>query len=476
VPRERTENISLPQPARDADGQGSLRAMLRRLVERAHAASEPVERLLRDPLAPVIALCIILVLSLGARLVDLKQPCSSPCKTPGSHTLIFDEDYYVNAARVIDHINPPEGSPYHNAPFGDDPNAEHPQLAKLVIAAGIKVFGDGPFGWRIGSILFSLIALAALYALVLAAGGTRWVAVGAVAIAAVDNLMLVQGRIATLDIYAVAMMIIAATLYLRRRPILAGVALGIGACMKEVALYLLLALIILEALRVLRAWWTTEGREGMVKEYVRPLGIMVGVSLVSSLLILWLLDVLVPAYDPGTHAIYGGSPFTHFFHMYHFALLLKLEAGKPGISSTPWEWLLNEKAIPYAKTAVNSVANGQIVASHNIYFFQGEINPFIIFLVVPAACACVAIWWRGADTLALVGVAWCAGTFLPSAAEYVISNRVDYLYYMLVVMPGIYLVLVRVFADRRMPRSAVFGWAVMLLYGFADLFPIRTLL
>jgi hypothetical protein len=86
------------------------------------------------------------------------------------------------------------------------------------------------------------------------------------------------------------------------------------------------------------------------------------------------------------------------------------------------------------------------------------------------------MWWRRADTLALVGVAWCAGTFLPSAAEYVISNRVDYLYYMLVVMPGIYLVLVRVFADRRMPRSATFGWAIMLIYGFADLFPIRTLL
>jgi predicted membrane-bound dolichyl-phosphate-mannose-protein mannosyltransferase len=431
---------------------------------------------LTDPMAPLIALGVILVLSLGARVVDLNQPCSSPCATPGSHTLIFDEDYYVNAARVIDHINPPAGAPYHNAPYGDDPNAEHPQLAKLVIAAGIKIFGDGPFGWRVGSILFSLIALAALYALVRAAGGSGWLAAGAAAVGALDNLMLVQGRIGTLDIYAVAMMIISATLYLRRRPILAGVALGVGACMKEVALYLLVALIIFEALRVLRAWWTTEDKDGIVREYIRPLGIMVGASVVSSLLILWLLDVLVPAYDPGTHAVYGGSPFTHFFHMYHFALLLKLEAGKPGIASTPWEWLLNEKAIPYAKTAVNSVANGQIVASHNVYFFQGEINPFIIFLVIPAVCACAAMWWRRADTLALVGVAWCAGTFLPSLAENVISNRVDYLYYMLVVMPGVYIVLARVFADRRMPRSATVGWAVMLIYGFADLFPIRTLL
>ncbi len=218
-----------------------------------------------------------------------------------------------------------------------------------------------------------------------------------------------------------------------------------------------------------------EGR-AILREYLRPLAIVVGASIVSSLLVLWLLDVLVPAYDTGTHIEYAGSPFTHFFHMYHYALLLKAETGKPGISSTPWEWLLNEKAIPYAKTAVNSVSNGKIVASHAEFFFQGLMNPFIIFLAVPAVCACVAIWWRGGDLIALIGVAWCAGTFLPSVAESVISNRVNYLYYMTIVMPGIYLVLARVFGDRRMSRAAVFGWAVMLVYGFADLYPIRTLL
>ena len=310
----------------------------------------------------------------------------------------------------------------------------------------------------------------------LAAGGSRWLATGAAGIGALDNLLLVHGRIATLDVYVMAMMIIAAALYLRRHPILAGVALGIGACMKEVALYLLVVFIIFEGLRMLRAWWYSDNERSLVREYVRPLAVVIGCSIVSSLLVLWLLDVLVPAYDTGTHIEYAGSPFTHFFHMYHYALLLKAETGKPGISSTPWEWLLNEKAIPYARTAVNSIANGKVVASYATLFFQGLINPFIIFLAVPAAFACGAIWWRGADTVALIGLAWCLGTFLPSAAESVISNRVNYLYYMLIVMPGIYLVLARVFGDRRMPRSAVFGWVVMLIYGFGDLYPIRTLL
>ena len=95
-------------------------------------------------------------------LCHIGSPCSSPCKTGADHGLIFDEAYYVNAARVIDGIHPPPGVSYADAPLHKDPNAEHPQLAKLIIAGGIKVFGDNPWGWRLGSVLFGMIALIAL--------------------------------------------------------------------------------------------------------------------------------------------------------------------------------------------------------------------------------------------------------------------------------------------------------------------------
>jgi dolichyl-phosphate-mannose-protein mannosyltransferase len=424
----------------------------------------------------VIALCLILVASLALRVIDLKQPCTSPCATPASHTLIFDEAYYVNAARVIDHINPPPGSNYHNAPLGKDPNAEHPQLAKLIIAAGIKLFGDNPTGWRIGSVLFGLIALAALYALVRAAGGSGWLATGTVGVASLDNLLLVHSRIGTLDIYALALMIVAATLYLRKHPIGAGVVLGVAMCMKEVAIYMFLVFVLFEALRLLRSWWVEHSAGGWVRRNARPAGLVVLSSAVSFLLLLWLLDVLVPAYDTGTHITYAGSPFTHFFHIVHYATLLKAEPAKPGISSTPWQWLLNEKAIPYAKTAVNSSVKGKIVASHPIYFFQGLMNPYIIFLAIPALCACASIWWRTGDRLALLSIAWFLGTFLPAVFESYVLDRVNYLYYMLIVMPAIYVALARVFGDRRMPRAAVIGWIAVLIFGFADLYPIRTVL
>jgi hypothetical protein len=47
---------------------------------------------------------------------------------------------------------------------------------------------------------------------------------------------------------------------------------------------------------------------------------------------------------------------------------------------------------------------------------------------------------------------------------------------MVIVMPSIYVALARVFADKRVPRAAVVGWVIMLVFGFADLYPIRGLL
>jgi hypothetical protein len=234
--------------------------------------------------------------------------------------------------------------------------------------------------------------------------------------------------------------------------------------------------VLFEALRLLRAWWKRESTQRWVHTYVRPAGMVFAGTAVSFLVLLWILDLLVPAYDTGTHTTYGGDPFTHFAHMVHYATLLKTHPNETGISSTPFQWLLNEKAIPYAKTAANVKVGAKVIASHPIYYFQGLMNPFIIFLAIPALTACAAIWWRTGDRLALLAVAWFAGTWLPSVFESYALQRVNYLYYMVIVMPAIYVALARVFGDKRVPRAVVVGWVIMLVFGFADLYPIRHLL
>jgi dolichyl-phosphate-mannose-protein mannosyltransferase len=442
-------------------------AVLRRL-------SDEIRRLLAHPRAPLVALALILVCSLAARVFYLGEPCSAPCKTGSSHTLIFDEAYYVNAARVIAGIHPPKGAPYADAPLHKDPNAEHPQLAKLIIVAGIELLGDNPWGWRIGSVIFGLIAIMAMYALVRAARGSPWLAVGACAVMALDNLMLIHGRIATLDIYVVAMALVAAVFYVRGWALASGIALGVASCMKLVGLDVIPAFVLLEAFRVVWARGSP-GIRATLRARTVPLLVMLAATSATLLLGVWLMDLLVPAYDPGSHITYAGNPFTHIAHMLSYAAKLKAIPNATGISSTPWQWLLDQTPIDYARVAVNSIVGGKLVASRSVFDAMGEINPFVIFLAIPALFAAIAAAWYERDQVAALGAAWCLGTFIPFLIQDVAFDRISYLYYMLLVMPGIYLVTARLFSPSRVPRAATLGWALALVYSFINLYPIRSL-
>jgi dolichyl-phosphate-mannose--protein O-mannosyl transferase len=425
--------------------------------------------------APVVALVLILLISLGLRLWQIGAPCNAPCKSGTDHGLIFDEAYYVNAARIIDGIRPPAGASYAAAPLHKDPNAEHPQLAKIVIAGGMEVFGDNPWGWRIGSVLFGMLALIALYRLVRGAGGSQWLATGATAVMATDNLALIHSRIATLDIYVLATVLVAAGLYVREKHLLAGIVLGIAGCMKLIGLGVIPAFILLELFRV--AW--ARGAVGAVRQAVLRRGLALVVMLaavaVTLLVGIWILDLVLPAYDPGTHKLYAGSPFTHIDHMLSYAAELKAVGHATGISSPPWEWLFNQRTINYSRTAVNSLSGGKITASRAVFDARGAMNPFIIFMAIPALFAAVAAAWYERDRVAALGAAWCVGAFLPFVIQYAAFDRISYLYYMLLVMPGVYIVTARLFAPGRVPRAATLGWAVALVYGLANLYPVRSL-
>jgi 4-amino-4-deoxy-L-arabinose transferase-like glycosyltransferase len=439
------------------------------------ALGAEIRRLVAHPRAPLIALALILLYSLGARVFYIGEPCSSPCLTGSSHTLIFDEAYYVNAARVIDGIHPPAGDPYADAPLHKDPNAEHPQLAKLIIAAGIELFGDDPWGWRIGSVIFGLIAILAMYALVRSARGSPWLAVGASGVMALDNLMLVSSRIATLDVYFVAMALVAAVFYVRGWALASGIALGVASCMKLEALAVVPAFVLYEAFQT---GWARNGDPGIwrtARDRLTALVVTVTAGLITLLLGVWLMDVLVPAYDPGTHIVYAGSPFTHIAHMLSYAAELKAIPNATGISSTPLQWLVDQVPINYARVAVNTIANGKIIASRALFAAKGEMNPFVIFLAIPALLAAIAAAWRRRDRVAALGAAWCVGTFIPFVIQATAFDRISYLYYMLLVMPGIYIVTAWLFSPSRVPRAATLGWVIGLIYGFVYLYPVRSL-
>lgn len=144
----------------------------------------------------------------------------------------FDEVHYVPAARTLLALAHPA-------------NIEHPLLAKELIALGIWLFGDDPLGWRMLSTLAGSAVVAGVFALVWL--GTRRLRPALVAsvLTLVNFTVFVQARIAMLDGFMAAFVILGATSLLwsmhgapgqvRRRWCLGAVLLGLATACKWTA-------------------------------------------------------------------------------------------------------------------------------------------------------------------------------------------------------------------------------------------------
>ncbi|HET7050903.1 MAG TPA: glycosyltransferase family 39 protein [Solirubrobacteraceae bacterium] len=420
---------------------------------------------------PIAALVAVSVLSLAARVAFLGSPCHQPCKSASAHVLVFDESYYVNAARVIAGVQLPPGAHYTGIPAGDDPNSEHPQLAKAIVAGAIGLFGDGPLAWRLPSILLGSLAILGMFALVTAAGGRPWVGVGAAALMAADNLLLVHSRIATLDIYAVTAMIWAAVLYLRGRPLFAGAVVGVGACAKEVTPYVLLALLALELLRAHRD-------RSAVGPALARVAMCTAAAAAVFVGLLALLDVIAPPYDPLTHKLVGGGVFGHIRYLLDYGAHQTSPRGPKGIASYPWGWLVDIKPILYLNINPQRPVPG-LFGVHPQAHFLGMISPAILLVGLPGLATTA---WRAlgpgrsvAGDVELLGLAWFAGTFLPFVLLSLIDNRTSYLYYMVIVMPGIYIAAAQLVARIGPPPRWIWAWIVTIAIAVVVMYPFTPL-
>lgn len=435
---------------------------------------------------PLATLGVVCVLSIAARVAWLGEPCRTPCRSAGDHVLVFDEVYYVNAARVIAGLRPPAGMPYATAPAGDDPNSEHPQLAKLIIAGSIELFGDGPLAWRLGSVLFGTLSILGMYVLVRSAAGGRWLGVGAAALMASDNLLLVHERIGTLDVYALAAMIWGVAMYLRGRRLLAGIVIGIGACTKLVALYALPVLALFELLRLVSARAGPSALAGsprqprIVGRAAARIAACTVTAATTFIALLAVLDRVAPPYDPNKHRLVAAGPFAHLAHMLSYAASQTSPGGPRGIASYPWEWLGDYKPIVYLYINPAQPSRG-LEHVHPAAHFLGMVSPPILILALPALALAVRSLLRGRlrperiRDVGLLGLAWFVGTFVPFELLSVIWSRTSYLYYMVVVMPGIY-ILVADLVARVSPRPWVtVAWITLVGLAAVAMYPFTPI-
>ena len=158
---------------------------------------------IRAPRWGWVAPTLIVLLAGVLRFYNLAHP----------NAIVFDETYYAKDAYSYVHYGyelswtkDANASFVAGHPSGILPDSPeyvvHPPLGKWMIAAGMAIFGDNnPFGWRvsaavIGTLSVALIAYAAWLLF-------RSITVSTIAalLAAVDGLMLVESRLALLDIF-----------------------------------------------------------------------------------------------------------------------------------------------------------------------------------------------------------------------------------------------------------------------------------
>jgi dolichyl-phosphate-mannose--protein O-mannosyl transferase len=104
---------------------------------------------------------------------------------------VFDEVHYLPAARALLALSGPT-------------NIEHPLLGKELIALGMKLFGDVPFGWRVAATMAGSATVAAVFALTYLLTGRTRAALLATTFALLGFTIYIQARIAMLDTFMVA--------------------------------------------------------------------------------------------------------------------------------------------------------------------------------------------------------------------------------------------------------------------------------
>ena len=142
-------------------------------------------------LAEGSGLIILIVLGAILRFWNLGHPSE----------IVFDETYFVTQANQyltgVDFMDP------------------HPPFAKWMIASGIALFGDTPFGWRFMNAVTGTVLIGLMYLLGRELFRQRFAAFTAAICVAFDGLLLVDSRIAVIDIHYITWGVAAYILTLR---------------------------------------------------------------------------------------------------------------------------------------------------------------------------------------------------------------------------------------------------------------------
>ncbi|WP_404523644.1 phospholipid carrier-dependent glycosyltransferase [Bradyrhizobium diazoefficiens] len=395
----------------------------------------------------VIAVAIFLMAHL-ALLIGLTAP----------EKFVFDEVHYVPAARQM------------LAPVMSQPmlNPMHPPLAKELIAASIATFGDNALGWRYPATLFGALAIVAIYLCGLALFAAQGPAVAAALIAAFNQMLYVQARIAMLDIFALGFGLLATAAFMhgfrRERPhalfALAGSLFGCAAACKWSGLFPLGICIVIVAVIRLMQGWRTLFADARPDDWYRPdlwpdfraphvalcFAVLPAMTYLAAFIPLYGLSL--PDLIEAQRRIFADNTTTAI-------------AGHTYMSSWPsWPLLARPVWFLFDKTAEDSVS---------AIVFLG--NPLVLWPALAALAivlrdVVVARRWDAFLIAAFYFGPWLAWALLP--------RTLGFIYYYLPAATAASLALVYVLRRNGLPRWLLWAYVGLAAIGFAIMLPISA--
>lgn len=174
-------------------------------------------------------LILILAFSLLTRLIGLGSP----------EREYFDEVYHAFTARRMLHGDPKAWEWWNEHPPGFAYEWTHPPLAKLGMVLGMKIFGEGAFGWRFPGALLGTLSIYLTFLIAKALFKDEFLAVLSAGALSLDGLFLVMGRIGMNDIYFVFFSLLTLYFFIKERNVLSAISLGLAFSSKWSALWLL---------------------------------------------------------------------------------------------------------------------------------------------------------------------------------------------------------------------------------------------
>jgi len=143
---------------------------------------------------PVVLLAVIALVAGVPRFWALGDPGSDH----GKRVYVFDETYYAKDACLYAGNGPKQCDLTATT---NEQSWVHPPLGKWMIAAGIKLFGYNPIGYRVSAALFGTAAVVITAGLALLLfNSVLWAYVAGILLAT-ESLNFVQSRVALLDIF-----------------------------------------------------------------------------------------------------------------------------------------------------------------------------------------------------------------------------------------------------------------------------------